>query len=187
MVRQAHHERAPSRPFTLSVSKGLASPFEWFESLTTNGPHPARSNGSRASPRTGPIPLVRMVRQAHHEWAPSRPFTLSVSKGLASPFEWSESLTTNGPHPARSNGSRASPRTGPIPLVRMVRQAHHEWAPSRPFTLSVSKGLGSPFEWFESLTTNGPHPVRSNGSRASPRTGWLWMSGHVVRPWTNLS
>ena len=122
----------------------------WFESLTTGG--------SRASPRTDVPP------------APARP------------FEWFESLTTvqlaqpfmvrepvHLPPPSRSGGSRASPLTDVPPVP------------------------AQPFEWFESLTTSGrstcpspavrmvrephhertfhpPPPVRSNGSRASPRT-----------------
>ena len=165
---------APTAPATPSLSNG-PRPFEWFESLTTNGlPGPVR-------------PSISLRTNG----APTAPATLSLSNG-SRPFEWFESLTTNGlpgpipapcalrfpsgrtgPQPLRppracrmgpvcSNGSRASPRTD-FPAPSRPRAPfdfpQDERGPNRSGHPELVE-WAQPLEWFESLTTNGlPGPI----------------------------
>ena len=139
--------------------------------------------GSRASPRTdraatearadsrfhgndgvGPM-AVRLVREAHHE----RGRTAQVELG---PCSWFERLTTGG--------SRGSPRAdvphAPAQSVPMVREPHHERTFHPPPPSPAVRMVREP---HHERTFHLPPPVRSNGSRASPRTeGSLgWASG----------
>ena len=162
---------APTAPATPSLSNG-----------------PSRSNGSRASPRTD-FPAPSRPRAPfdfpQDERGPNRSGHPELVE-WAQPFEWFESLTTNGlpgPIPAPCALRFPSGRTGPQPLrppracrmgpaVRMVREPHHERT-SRPHPGPVRPSIslrtnGSPTAPATLSLSNGPS--RSNGSRASPRT-----------------
>ena len=159
----------------------LALPFEgqcvWFTSPRTDFPAPSRPRApfdfpqdERGPNRSGHPELV--------EWAPSVgmvrvPHRERTSRPHPGPVRPSISLRTNGPPtapatpslsngPSRSNGSRASPRTD-FPAPSRPRAPfdfpQDERGPNRSGHPELVDGP-RPFEWFESLTTNGlPGPI----------------------------